>query len=105
VPYNNCYMAVKSQNEIKLHKAVGIKNVFVNDWKKSFTSDPKKKIASVPFLRNLIEYTHGEADPKYIKLTSLLHWKSDTGAITVDDLDQVYNQLCQPAVKSPNPQR
>lgn len=38
-------------------------------------------------------YTKDDADADYIKLTSLLHWKSDSHLITVADLDGVYRRL------------
>lgn len=100
VPYPCCLMAYKTTGGITIAKAVGIKNVFNNDWKPGFFKDEKKKIASIPFMRNLIEYTKGESDPNYQKLTSLLHWKSDSDSITVNDLDQVYNSLFGTAEKS-----
>lgn len=74
-------------------QASGINNVFANDWKKAFFKDARKKVASIAFLRNLIEMTKGEDDADYIKLTSLLHWKKDTDKITVSDLDGIYNRL------------
>jgi len=89
--YSACLMAEKSTAGIALKQAAGIKNIFVNDWKGNFYQDQRKKIASIPFIRNLVEYTRGDADADFIKLTSLLHWKSDSGAITVGDLDAIYN--------------
>src|SRR5580692_10881671 len=94
VGYSHCLMAAKIKGGIALEKATGIKNVFVNDWKKEFFTAPKKKIASIPFLRNLVEFTRGETDQNFVKLTSLLHWKADTAAITVGDLDAIYIQIC-----------
>ena len=44
-------------------------------------------------MRNMIEYTKGEADLDFIKLTSLLHWKADSAAITCGDIDAIYNGL------------
>lgn len=93
VDYNHCLMAAKADREITLRKAVGIKNIFVNSWKAEFFSDPKKRIASIPFMRNLIEYTKGANDADYLKLTSLLHWKGDSASITQRDLDDIYIRL------------
>ena len=93
VNYSRCYMAIRSTNGISLEKATGIKNVFVKDWKPNFFSDPKKRIASIPFIRNLIEYTKGAEDPEYIKLTSLLHWKRDSAGITQGELDGIYKSV------------
>ncbi|MEC4681081.1 MAG: phage infection protein [Nitrospirota bacterium] len=91
VNYSHCLMALKSSNGISLVQATGIRNVFVNDWKLNFFTDPKKKIASIPFIRNLIEFTKGDKDANFIKLTSLLHWKSDSSNITEKELDAIYN--------------
>jgi hypothetical protein len=96
VQYSQCLMASKSNSGIVLDKASGIKNIFVNDWKKAFFTDDKKRIASIPFLRNLVEYTKGESDPKFAKLTSLLHCKTDSASITNADLDAIFNEICGP---------
>ena len=93
VGYGNCLMTSKTDTGIALEKAAGIKNVFQNDWKEAFYSDTKKKIASISFMRNLIEYTRGPLDPAFMKLTSLLHWKADSAQISVADLDTIYNNL------------
>jgi hypothetical protein len=71
--------------------------VFVNDWKKEFLTDPKKKIASIAFMRNIVEFTRGQDDPVFVKLTSLLHWKADTASITEGDLGDIYNSLFTPS--------
>lgn len=93
VGYSNCLMVSKNPDGITLNKAVGIDNVFVNDWKLGFYNDPKKRIASIPFMRNLLEFTRGESDPDYMKLTSLLHWKKDSSTILQSDLCAIYNAL------------
>jgi hypothetical protein len=93
VNYNNCFMATKSSTGITLAKASGIRNIFVHDLKKGFFADAKKKIASIPFMRNLVEYTGGETDPRFLKLTSMLHCRPDSATLTEGDLDQIYNGL------------
>ncbi|NDK52269.1 phage infection protein (plasmid) [Rhizobium beringeri] len=93
VKYSNCFMISKTNTEIQLGVASGIKNIFVNDWKPGFAGDAKKRIATIPFMRNLVEFTKGEDDPDFIRLTSLLHWKSDTQTFTESDLYDVYNRL------------
>lgn len=102
VSYPHCLMASKTDSGITLERASGIKNVFVNDWKMHFFTDQKKKIASIPFIRNLIEFTKGDADPRFIKLTSLLHWKLDSAAITEAQLDAIYNEMFTAAGTSAN---
>ena len=85
-----------------LEQAAGIKNIFVNDWKPNFFTDARKKVASIPFIRNIIEYTKGDDDPNFIKLTSLLHWKSDSSAITQTELDGIFCSVFGEAGTSPN---
>ena len=102
VNYHNCLMVSKNKDGIIFEQATGIRNVFVNDWKPNFFSDRKKKIASIPFLRNLVEYTRGESDPNFLKLTSLLHWKPDSSAIVESDLDAIYKAVCGESGASAN---
>ena len=103
VGYSRCLMASKDDTETTLVQATGIRNVFANDWKGAFFDNAKKKIASIPFLRNLIEMTVGEADRAYERLTAMLHWKVESSTITVGELDAIYNQLCQTSKASTNP--
>lgn len=93
VSYSHCLMAFKNSTGLTLKQATGIKNIFVKDWKPNFFKNTQKKIASIPFIRNIIEYTKGDKDPDFIKLTSLLHWKGDSEGITQDELDTIYNRV------------
>lgn len=93
IGYEHCLMAVKSDTALALVQATGIKNPFVNDWKLNFFLDRKKRIASIPFIRNIVEYTKGDQEASFTKLTSLLHWKSDSAAMTEGDLDELYNSI------------
>ncbi len=103
VRYPFCLMASRNPNGITLAKATGIRNVFANDWKLHFFDDPKKKVAAIPFLRNLVEMTTGESDPHYSELTSMLHWKPDTATIKVAQLDSIYNAICNATNNSSEP--
>ncbi|MCS6549898.1 hypothetical protein NYS55_00495 [Curtobacterium flaccumfaciens pv. flaccumfaciens] len=103
VPYSQCLMARKADDGVDLVRAAGIKNPFINDFKPKFFSDEIKRVAAIPFMRNLLEYTRGEDDPDYIKLTSLLHWKSDTAMITQLEIDQIFNDLFATAGKWADP--
>ena len=105
VRYSHCLMVSKTSTGLQLEKAAGIKNVFVNDWKNDFFTDNRKKIACIPFMRNLIEYQHGDQDPDYLKLTALLHWKTDSATITQKDLDKIYKRLFGGTSTSPNPNK
>ena len=93
IKYSRCLMASKNSTGITLMPAIGIRNIFVNDWKPNFFIDPRKKIASIPFIRNIIEYTKGEDNAEFKKLTSLLHWKPDTAGITQEELDEIYTSV------------
>jgi hypothetical protein len=89
VNYSNCYYSFKEGDKILLEKAKWIKNPFIGNWKKNL-NDTRKFIASIPFIRNIIEYTNGETDLNYKKLTSVLHWKSDTMSILCSDLESIF---------------
>jgi hypothetical protein len=102
VGYTRCLMVSKTATGLTLEPAAGIRNIFANDWKPNFFTDNKKKVASIPFLRNLIEFTTGDGDPNFLKLTSMLHWKADSPNLTIADLDDVYNRLCVPKGNSAN---
>lgn len=91
VGYDRCFMAQKGESRLMLSQAVGVRNPFINDFKLKFFEDGMKRVACIPFIRNILEYTKGEDDPEYMKLTSLLHWKSDTSSITQQDLDSIFN--------------
>lgn len=49
-------------------------------------------VASIPFVRNLIEYTDGDEDTDYLTLTNLLHYKKDTKHITLEELQIIFNK-------------
>ena len=93
VGYSGCLMATKAGTEIVLSQSFGIKNPFLNDWKAKFFTDHKKRVASISFMRNLIEHIHGESHPGYLLLTSVLHWQDGSAGITQGQLDEVYTSL------------
>jgi hypothetical protein len=103
VSYSNCFMASKTSTEVCLRKAEGIRNVFVKDWKEHFFDDDGKRIASIPFMRNLIEFTAGDQSADYVALTSLLHWKFDSASMTQGALDDIYGRLFGGDTASANP--
>ena len=91
IPYDNCLMVEKTTNDIKIEKAEYIRNPF-KYWMNNL-SDDKKLIASIPFVRNIIEYTKGENDTNFLKLTSLLHIKPDTDSILKSNIQDIYNEV------------
>lgn len=91
IPYDNCLMVEKTKEDVKIEKAEYIKNPF--KYLMEDLSNDKKLIASIPFVRNIIEYTNGKTDANFLKLTSLLHIKSDTYYILKSDLQTIYNTV------------
>jgi hypothetical protein len=86
-------MANRHTTYVSLSKADGINNYFIGILKKKVHENPCVMCATIPFTRNLIEYTKGEDSQDYLKLTCLLHWKEGTDAITDTDYFEIYNRL------------
>ncbi len=87
----NCFMSVKSDDTVTLVQADYL-NPFLH-WRNNLHKNSKMLIASIPMLRNLIEYTIGEEDEHFNLLTSLLHYKHNTKNIKMSDLTDVVEQL------------
>ena len=98
----NCLMANKRENDVTLSHAKGISNIFTNIWKKNVAGNEKILCATIPFTRNLIEYTKGKDDFDYVKLTSLLHWTKDTNTITIGDYLAIYNKTFHTCLNETN---
>jgi hypothetical protein len=81
---------IKSNEEVKLVEEKYQNNPFI-EWKKNLASDNAMLIASIPFVRNVAEYS-GD-DDGYKKLTSLLHHKSDTPDIKISDLENIHKNI------------
>ena len=56
VDYSNCRFVCKTKDLVQLKQAEGLNNPFIEDWLKHL-DDPRKLVASIPFVRNIIEYT------------------------------------------------
>lgn len=87
----NCLVANKTESEVQIAAAQNIMRP-LSTWKGQLESNPRARIAAIPMVRNLIEYTKSSADPDYLKLTSLLHLKADSGAITMKDLATIFGR-------------
>src|SRR5690606_34964344 len=87
------FMALRNDDEITLirtgHK---YQSEPFNHWKKKLDT-PLMFLASIPFVRNLIEFKDEDSSADFILLTSLLHIKSDTDTITVAQLKTVYEKV------------
>ena len=81
---------VKTENGIELKEEKYQKNPF-DEWKKHLHDNDQMLIASIPFVRNLAEYTGHEDN--YLKLTSLLHFKEDTKSIKLTDLEVIIKEI------------
>lgn len=89
----NSFIAFSDEGEIKFEKGQYTKNIFSN-YKKKLEEGEHDNIvvASIPFVRNLIEYTEDDTNPDYILLTSVLHYKDDTQNITLKQIQDIFNQ-------------
>jgi len=86
------FMTLKNDKKIELIKA-GTKvdtNPF-KEWKKNL-DNPLFLIASIPFVRNLIEFKEGQSSTDFKLLTSLMHVKSDSNAITISQVKTIYDK-------------
>lgn len=81
--------AAKTGRKLKLIKETYQKNPF-NHWKGNLNK-PTFCISAIPFVRNLAEYCG--LDAEFLKLTSLLHVKPDTDAMTLDELCSIYKKI------------
>jgi hypothetical protein len=57
-------------------------------WKKNLDSNNAMLIASIPFVRNIAEYS--DDSDSFTKLTSLLHIKSDTHSLKISDIEDIH---------------
>lgn len=82
-------MAAKSGRTLTLGQEKYQNNPFIF-WKNNL-QEPSCCISSIPFVRNLAEYCGHAAE--YSTLTSLLHIKANTDAITLYDLCVIYKKI------------
>jgi hypothetical protein len=89
-----CFTAVRNETgDVQLTIMDGISNIFVKKWKNEVTQSVTVLLATIPFTRNLIEYTVGDKASDYLKLTSLLHWKEETDSFSVGSYFEIFNRL------------
>jgi energy-coupling factor transporter ATP-binding protein EcfA2 len=84
----NCLMSIKTDTQVRLAQADYLHPF--ETWKKNLSNNQKMLLASIPMVRNLIEYTRGQESPEYEKLTALLHQKADSATITLAELAQIF---------------
>lgn len=94
VPYSQCLIAAKDSKGVSLKPIKYLKNPFINDWKGNLENN-KKLIASIPFVRNIIEYTQGTENDNFAILTSILHFKENTVDIKVSQIRRIFTDTIQ----------
>lgn len=98
----NRLFAAKNGRNLSLKEEKYQNNPF-EFWKANL-EDKRYAISSIPFVRNLAEYC--DRDMEFNRLTSLLHMKVDTAAITVQDLENIYKSIInKPNLTLPNSQK
>ncbi len=88
----NSYIAYNDNKEIKFEECKYTKTLFGYFKERITKGEEKYIIAAIPFVRNLIEYTEGNQDVDYLKLTNILHYKEDTKTLTLMDVQGVFNK-------------
>lgn len=89
----NSFIAFVDSDKIKLEKGQYTKNIFMHYKKRLIQSYSDNIIvASIPFVRNLIEYTEGDDNEDYLILTSVLHYKENTKQITLNQIQDIFNK-------------
>lgn len=74
-------------------------------WKDNLHTDRAMLIASIPFVRNLAEYSGNNAD--FLFLTSLLHFKTDTNSLKVSEIEAIFkrNLVDKAGLSLPDPNK
>jgi len=62
-------------------------------FRENLNADDSIMIASIPFARNIIEYTGNKNNDDYKILTSLLHVKDNSYNVTVGTLQDIFNKV------------
>ena len=86
----NRILASKENGTISLQEEIYQRSSPFSYWRQNL-SNKSMLIASIPFLRNLAEFSGDDAS--YDKLTSLLHIKTDTDQFTVADLEALIKKI------------
>ena len=81
---NNKLNTIRTTSGISLVTEKYQNNPF-SHWKDNLHTNSEMLIASIPFVRNIAEYSGHNAT--FSNLTSLLHFKADTNTITIADLE------------------
>lgn len=94
----------RSDKKIKLIPEKYQNNPFAT-WKKHLEEEMSMLIASIPFIRNLAEFSGDEAS--FQKLTSLLHYKENSLGIKINELQSLLISILKdkPSLSLPSPSK
>jgi hypothetical protein len=90
---DNSMIAERGITEIKM-VAAGHKNITnpFSIWKIRLNTCSVTLIATIPFVRNLVEFREGNKSEAFKTLTALLHIKEESAHITIADLKDIYTE-------------
>lgn len=84
--------ALEIKGKIELKKEEYVKNGFSRICKNINNTSDISLLASIPFVRNLVEYHGGTKDPNYLNLTNIIHYPLDEKTeVTINDYKLIYN--------------
>lgn len=88
----NAYIAYLNESTVCLNKREYLETLFEHFKTCVVKGKGDKYIAAtIPFVRNLIEYVEGKKHNDYIKLTNVLHYKPETMTTTLKMIEDIYN--------------
>lgn len=91
----NSFMAVKDKDKISILKGGKYHENIFRLWKTELekeTIDQRVLVATIPFVRNLVEYIGSDED-HFDSLTRLLHIKDDTKSFKLSELNEIYKDV------------
>lgn len=108
INYEGNWTAIRRAGEIEL--TIGERRDVFPNLRSNYDTCDFTFIACIPFVRNLIQFTIGEGDDKYLLLTSLLHIKpvradkgiGKTEELTILSVLDIFNATFQQAKSKPN---
>ncbi|WP_422005257.1 hypothetical protein [Roseivirga pacifica] len=90
--YHCSFSAIKTSDGIDLVDFGGRKyNNPFEQWKSNL-HEVANLVSSIPFVRNIIEFSEGDSHADFVMLTSLLHMKDNTPSIKVSEIKDVFDR-------------
>ncbi|MGH7234718.1 MAG: AAA family ATPase, partial [Candidatus Saccharimonadales bacterium] len=90
VPYDNCLYVNRTDGSLVLEEAKHIKGPFQH-FLDNVDTDDYFCLASVPFVRNILDYTKGMDSQEFQDLTAVLHVKSNSDSVTIGRFEDLLN--------------